>query len=126
MTEFIISVVCIAVVFAVVLVFVIVAYNELVRLKNKVENSMAQVDTQLQRRTEILVALSEKPSGVNANIHFSKLQEEFSEIEEKIAFLRQFYNDAVTIYNNKLHTFPRNLVAVMFGFKEEMLLNLDE
>ena len=54
------------------------------------------------------------------------MQEELSETEDKIMFSRQFYNDAVTMYNNKIQMFPGSLVAGMFGFAEEELYDADE
>ncbi len=81
--------------------FVAITYNQLVRLKNKVKNSYAQIETQMQRIDDL------------------------EETEERIAYSRQFYNDAVTIYNNKLQSFPSNLVARIFGFKEEVLLDTE-
>ena len=165
------------VILVVLIVFVIATYNELVRLRNKVKNSFAQIDTQLQRRFDLipnlvetvkgfaahekellenvtasrsgylnagsteeklamnkqltsnlrsLFAVAENYPDLKANANFSKLQDELTETEDKVAFSRQFYNDAVTIYNNKLQMFPGNLVAGLFGFKEEALFSSDE
>ena len=44
-----------------------------------------------------------------------------SETEDKVSYSRQFYNDAVTMYNNKIQLFPSNIIAGMFGFVEEEL-----
>ena len=46
-----------------VLIFVITTYNELVRLRNKVKNSFAQIDTQLQRRFDLIPNLVETVKG---------------------------------------------------------------
>ena len=73
-----------------------------------------------------LMTLSRTQNGLAGNANFLQLQEEFAETEDKIAFSRQFYNDAVTIYNNKLQMFPNNVVAGIFGFKEEELLYEEE
>lgn len=166
-----------AVVLVGIIIFVIITYNTLVRLRNNVKNSFAQIDTQLQRRFDLIPNLVETVKGfathekelleniaasrsgyINAssneeklamnnqlastlrtlfavtenypelksNVNFLNLQEELSETEDKVAFSRQFYNDAVTIYNNKLQMFPNNIVAGIFGFKEEMLFNSDD
>ena len=48
-----------------------------------------------------------------------ELQTELSNIEEKISSARQFYSDTVLNYNNKIQMFPSNIVASIFGFKEE-------
>ena len=44
------------------------------------------------------------------------LQEELTATENKIAFARQFYNDSVLSYNNKIQTVPSNIIAGMFNF----------
>ena len=165
------------VVVVVVLVFVITTYNTLVRLRNKVKNAFAQIDTQLQRRFDLipnlvetvkgfathekellenvtasrsgymnastngekmamnnqltaglrsLFAVAENYPDLKANANFLKLQDELSETEDKITYARQFYNDAVTIYNDKIQMFPGNMVAGIFGFREEELFNSDD
>ena len=54
-----------------------------------------------------------------------KLMEEINSTENKIAFARQAYNDAVLFYNKSLEKFPNLLVANPFGFKEAFLLDLE-
>lgn len=172
-----IALIILIVIVVIVVAFVITTYNELVRLKNSVKNSFAQIDTQLQRRFDLIPNLVETVKGfaahekellenvtasrsgymnagtqeeklamnsqltsslrtlfavaenypeLKANANFLKLQDELSETEDKISYSRQFYNDAVTIYNNKIQMFPGNLIAGMFGFSEEALFNSDE
>ena len=53
------------------------------------------------------------------------MQKELSETESKIAFARQFFNDAVTRYNTKLETFPSNIFAKIFGFQAESLFRAE-
>lgn len=156
-------------------VFVIVTYNSLVKARNRVKNSFAQIDTQIQRRFDLLPNLVDTVKEVasheqilldnvmasregyrntnvakeklamnnqlnatlrslftvsgqypelKGNASFLRLQEELSETEDKVTFARQFYNDAVTIYNNKLQMFPANLIGSIFGFREEELFNV--
>jgi len=81
------------------------------------------MDNRLTSTLKSLFVVSKNYPDLKANATFLNLQEELSETEDKIAFARQFYNDAVTIYNNKLQMFPGNLVAGMFGFREEELFN---
>lgn len=165
------------VILVVIILFIIVTYNKLVSLRNKVKNSFAQIDTQLQRRFDLipnlvetvkgfathekellenvvasrsgymnassneeklamnnqltanlrtLFAVAENYPDLKANVNFLKLQDEISETEDKVAFARQFYNDAVTIYNNKLQMFPSNLVAGIFRFREEALFDAED
>lgn len=157
----------------VVLFFLIMkAKNTLVIRKNKVKNSWANVDVQLQRRCDLipnlvevvqsfathelqiiesivearkgylesqdmkeklamneqlssqlksLFIISENYPDLKSDAHFLQLQSALTEIEEDISYARQFYNDAVTIYNNKIQLFPHSMIASMFNFKEEQL-----
>ena len=63
-------------------------------------------------------ALSEAYPDLKANQNMMQLTEELSTTENKIAFARQAYNDAVMQYNNKCEMVPSNLVAGMFGFRK--------
>ncbi len=65
-----------------------------------------------------LLAVAEAYPDLKANQNFLALQEELTSTENKIAFSRQFYNDAVLGYNNKAQMFPSNIIANMFGFKD--------
>lgn len=65
-----------------------------------------------------LFALMENYPDLKAQKNVSDLTEELRSTENKIAFARQYYNDSVMSMNNKVQTFPNNLVAGMFGFKE--------
>jgi LemA protein len=64
-----------------------------------------------------LFALSEAYPDLKANQNFLALQEELTSTENKIAFSRQAYNDAVMRYNNQTEVVPSNIIAGMFGFK---------
>jgi LemA protein len=64
-----------------------------------------------------LLAVAENYPDLKANTNFLALQEELSSTENKISFSRQFYNDSVLGYNNKIQMFPSNIIAGMFGFK---------
>lgn len=65
-----------------------------------------------------LFALMENYPDLKANENVSRLMEELSATENKIAFSRQFYNDSVMALNNGVQTFPSNIMAGMFGFHE--------
>ena len=73
-----------------------------------------------------LFALAESYPELKANENFMDLQNNLKETEDKIAYARQFYNDAVLKYKNKLEMFPSNLVAGMFGFKPEPFFEATE
>lgn len=66
-----------------------------------------------------LFALTEAYPDLKANTNFMDLQAQLKDVEEKIAFARQFYNDSVLKYKNKIEMFPSNIVASMFHFQPE-------
>lgn len=160
----------------ILVILLISVYNNLVTSRNKVHNAFANIDTQLQRRFDLIPNLVETVKGyasheskvlesvaaarsgymnaktpeekmeadnaltgtlktlfavaesypeLKANQNFTKLQEDLKGTEDKIAFSRQFYNDAVTMYNDKLLVFPNNIIGGMFGFKVETLYKID-
>ena len=63
---------------------------------------------------------------LKANQNFLQLQEELSDIENKLASARRFFNGATTEYNNSVESFPGNLVARNFGFQREVFFDLGE
>lgn len=78
-----------------------------------------KADGELSKAITKLFALAESYPELKANNNFNQLQNELSEIEQKIVYARQFYNDSVLKLNNKVEMFPSNLIAKMFGFKQE-------
>ena len=65
-----------------------------------------------------LFALSEAYPDLKANTNMQQLQEELSSTENRVAFARQAYNDAVMQYNTYRESFPQNQITGAFGFKE--------
>jgi len=63
---------------------------------------------------------------LKANQNFMQLQAELSDIENKLAAARRFFNSATTEYNTAVESFPANLIAANFGFKREVLFGLGE
>lgn len=64
-----------------------------------------------------LFALSESYPDLKANANFMSLQNDLKDTENKISIARQFYNDTVLTYNNKVQMVPSNIIANMFKFK---------
>lgn len=73
-----------------------------------------------------LFALTESYPDLKANTNFMDLQANLKDTEDKISYARQFYNDSVLKYKNKLEMFPSNLVAMIFGFKPEAFFEASE
>jgi len=61
---------------------------------------------------------------LKANQNFLQLQEEMSDIENKLAAVRRYFNSATKEYNNAVQSFPSNLVAGMFGFHKAQMFDL--
>jgi LemA protein len=161
----------------ILLLYVIVTYNGLVKLRNRIANAWAQIDVQLRRRYDLIPNLVETVKGyakherqtleavtqarsnainaqgvaaqaqaenqitgalkslfavaeaypdLKANQNFLNLQEELSGTEGRIAYARQFYNDSVLRLNTKIQSFPSNILANMFGFREHEYFEADD
>jgi LemA protein len=78
----------------------------------------AKVEGELTAALGRLFAVAEAYPDLKANQNFLALQEELTSTENKVSFARQFYNDSVLRFNNQTQTFPSNIVAGMFGFKQ--------
>jgi len=63
---------------------------------------------------------------LKANQNFLQLQEELSDIENKLAAARRYFNSATTEYNTGIETFPSNIIAGSFGFNRETLFDLGQ
>ncbi|MCX6355165.1 MAG: LemA family protein [Candidatus Aureabacteria bacterium] len=162
---------------AIVVLYIVVAYNGLVRLRNRIENAWSQIDVQLKRRYDLIPNLIETVKGyaaherqvfqnvtearanainastvkdqgqaenmltgtlkslfavaenypqLKANENFMMLQEELAGTEGKIAYARQFYNDAVMLYSTKRQVFPSSVIAQWFKFPEKEYFEIEE
>lgn len=155
--------------------FVMSAYNRLIRLRNTRENAFADIDVQLKQRHDLIPQLVETVKGyakhesetllqvtnarnaamaantidekiqaenklssalsglkvtleaypeLKANTNFLQLQEEMSDIENKLAAARRYFNTTTREYNNAVEIFPNNIVASMFNFRREVMFDL--
>ncbi|HCD29426.1 MAG TPA: hypothetical protein DEQ73_02360 [Phycisphaerales bacterium] len=73
-----------------------------------------------------LMAVAEAYPDLKANQNMMAVQEELTSTENKVAFARQAFNDAVTVFNTARDTFPAVLIAGLLGFKEAMLFEVDD
>ena len=162
-------------VIALIVLWIISIYNNMVRLRNNRENAFSNIDVQLKQRydlvpqlvstvkgyatheKELLERITEARSAclsansindkisannmlsnalnglkvsveaypdLKANQNFMQLQTELSDIENKLAAARRFFNSATRELNNAVQTFPGNLLAGMFGFHKEPMLEV--
>ena len=73
-----------------------------------------------------MFALAEAYPDLKANANFQKLQTELSDIENKIAAARRFFNNAVQEYNTSIEQFPASLFAGALGFRHREFFDLGE
>ncbi len=98
-------------------------------------NSLASAKTpeeEMKKNNELtnaifkLFALAENYPDLKANQNFLSLQNDIKEAEDKISIARQFYNDTVLTYNNKVETVPTSIIAHLFGFKKATFFEVEE
>jgi LemA protein len=164
-------------VLAAIVAYVIMIYNGLVGMRQRVSQAFADIDVQLKQRHDLipnlvetvkgyasheretldavvkarnaalsaqgpgqvaaaenalsgalrqLFALSEAYPDLKANTNFQQLQTELSDIENKIAAARRFFNNAVQEYNTGIEQFPAALFASSMGFTRREFFDLGE
>jgi len=84
-------------------------------LSAKTIEEKAKAGNILEGALKTIFALAENYPQLRATENFAKLQEELSDIENKIAYTRQFYNDSVLVYNNIITTIPGVWFASLMG-----------
>lgn len=104
---------------------VIEARNQAMKTKGDNVEAKAASENVLSSALKSIFALSENYPNLKANENFKTLQEELAATETRIQAARQFYNTTVLSLNTKVESFPSNLIAKMFGFKEEKFFELD-
>ena len=92
----------------------------------------SSIDEKIKTETQLTSALQglkiavEAYPDLKANQNFLQLQGELSDIENKLAAVRRFFNSATTEYNTAIETFPANMIANNFGFRRETMFDLGE
>lgn len=86
----------------------------------------AEANNMLTGALKSLFAVAENYPDLKANENFLDLQQQLSQTEDKIAYSRQFYNDTVLMYNNKVQMFPSNIFAKQFNFQEAEFFEVAE
>ena len=81
--------------------------------------SKAQASDMLTAALGKLIAIAEAYPQLKANENFVHLQKELSDTEDKVAYSRQYYNNLIRDYNEKIRTFPNTLFNESLGFGEK-------
>jgi LemA protein len=105
--------------------------EEVVRARNAAMTAQgpaqqAAAENMLTGALRQLFALSEAYPDLKANQNFQQLQSELSDIENKIAAARRFFNNAVQEYNTGIQQFPAALFAAMLGFTQRTFFDVGE
>ena len=87
-------------------------------------NNKIQAENQLTSALAGLKVSLEAYPDLKANQNFLQLQGEISDIENKLAATRRYFNTATRELNNKVQTFPSNILAGMFGFQKEPMFEV--
>ncbi len=88
-------------------------------------NNLGAAETQVSGTLGRLFALAESYPDLKANQNMLALQEELTSTENKVAFARQAYNDAVMTYNTQRELFPASLIAGLGGFAPATLFEIE-
>ncbi|HKI58380.1 MAG TPA: LemA family protein [Trueperaceae bacterium] len=107
-------------------VFEEVAHSRQAMMNAKGVNEAAAAANQMTAALGRLFAVVENYPDLKANENFKMLQEELSSVENKIAYARQFYNDAVLQYNNAIEQMPGMLFAGPMNKKAAVFLEIPE
>ncbi len=92
----------------------------------------SSIDDKIRAEQQLTSALQglkvqvEAYPDLKANQNFLQLQEELSDIENKLAAARRFFNGATTEYNTAVETFPGNMISRNFGFQREIMFDLGQ
>ncbi len=105
--------------------------EDVVKARNNFVNAKTPEDEmntsgELTKAIGKLFALSESYPDLKANENFLSLQNDLKETEDKISMMRQFYNDTVLTYNNKVQMVPSNIVANIGGFTKAPYFEVSE
>jgi LemA protein len=85
----------------------------------------AKAENMLTDTLKSLFALAEAYPELKANANFMALQSQIKELEDTIEYARRYYNAVVRDFNILIESFPSNIIASSFGFKQEEFFELD-
>ncbi len=92
----------------------------------KTPEEAMESNAKLSRAIVNMFATAEQYPDLKANQNFMELQAQLQDIENKIAFSRQFYNDTAMKYNEYVMRFPSNIIASLFKFSQKKYFEIEE
>ena len=103
------------------------AFENIAKLRTQYnETKDIKVSEELNNQINKILAVAENYPNLKASEQFLELQKNLSKIESQLQAARRLYNNDVTKYNTKISVIPYNIIAMLFGFKEEYLFQIDE
>ena len=103
------------------------AFENIAKLRTQYnETKDIKVSEELNNQMNRMLAVAENYPNLKASEQFLELQKNLSKIESQLQAARRLYNNDVTKYNTKISVIPYNIIAMLFGFKEEYLFQIDE
>jgi LemA protein len=91
--------------------------SKTVRIENVKDKATAEND--ISGKLKSLFAVVEDYPDLKANVNFLDLQNQLTEVEDQLQYSRRYYNGTVRNYNIRVESFPSNIVANIFDFKQE-------
>lgn len=88
-------------------------------------NEMAKAENMIRDTLKSLFAVAEAYPELKANANFMQLQNNLNEIENNIEYARRYYNAVVRDFNILIESFPSNIVASVFSFRQAELFQLE-
>jgi len=101
--------------------------ENIIELRTKYnETKDLKISETLNNQLNNIIAVAENYPELKASEQFLNLQKNLSKIESQLQAARRIYNNDVTKYNTKISIIPFNIIAKIFGFKEEYLFEISE
>lgn len=103
-------------------------FEEIANLRNVYANDKNNIKNaeKLNNKMNQLIAVAENYPELKASEQYLNLQKTLTKLESQLQAARRIYNNEVTNYNNKIGVIPSNIVAMIFGFKEAKLFEIEE
>ena len=102
-------------------------FTKVAEMRSKfAESKDLKTGSELNSEFNKLMLVGENNPNLQASEQFLNLQKNLSKMESQLQAARRVYNGDVTLYNTAISTFPINLFASIFGFKEEALFEIEE